>query len=187
MLLVLLPPLLSARQIVSLTSELWKQLAFITLAVLGIELLRNVVRYVNNCFINRFFYSVKKNIQLEVAKETLKINMHTLNQNSSGLFIERINNDSTTLADIFITLVDYVTFLLSNIGIFISIFFLNKIIFLIYLVFLLILFFGQKYAADKIQEKRKIEKKKKEETSGFISELVRGALDIKILNAEKSF
>ncbi len=180
-------PLLSARQIVSLTSELWKQLTFITFCILCIELLRNVVRYFNNCFMNRFFYSVKKNIQLEVARETLKLKMNTLNHNSSGLFIERINNDSDTLSDVFVVIIDYVTFILSNIGIFISIFFLNKIIFLIYLVFLLILFFGQKYAADKIQEKRKIMKKKKEETSGFISELVRGAQDIKILNAEESF
>lgn len=180
-------PLLSAKQIVSLTSELWKQLAFITFCILCIELLRNVVRYFNNCFMNRFFYSVKKNIQLAVARETLKLKMNTLNQNSSGLFIERINNDSDTLSDMFIIIIDYVTFILSNIGIFISIFFLNKIIFLIYLVFLLVLFFGQKYAADKIQDKRKIMKKKKEETSGFISELVRGAQDIKILNAEKSF
>lgn len=180
-------PLLSARQIVSLTSELWKQLALITFAILCIELLRNTVRYLDNCFINRFFFSVKKNVQLKLATETLKINMETLNHNSSGLFIERINNDSATMADIFITVIDYITFLLSNIGVFVSIFFLNKIIFLIYLVFLLILFFGQKFAADKIQAKRKIMKKKQEATSGFISELVRGAQDIKILNAEESF
>lgn len=180
-------PLLSARQIVALTSELWKQLAFITFCVLCIELLRNVVRYFNNCFFNRFFFSIKKNIQLKLATETLKINMDTLNHNSSGLFIERINNDSDTLSDVFVIIIDYGTFILSNVGIFISIFFLNKIIFLIYLLFLLVLFFGQKYAADKIQEKRKVMKKKQEETSGFISELVRGVQDIKILNAEESF
>lgn len=180
-------PLLTAKRIVSLTSELWTQLIIITIAIFAIEILRNFVRYFDNCFMNRFFYSVKKNIQLEVAKETLKTNMDTLNHNTSGLFIERINNDSDTLSDVFVVIVDYITFLLSNIGVFISIFFLNKIIFLIYLLFLLILFFGQKYAADKIQEKRKVVKKKKEETSGFISELVRGAHDIKILNAENSF
>jgi len=38
-----------------------------------------------------------------------------------------------------------------------------------------------------IQEKRKLVKKKREKVSGFISELVRGAKDIKILNSEKSF
>lgn len=40
---------------------------------------------------------------------------------------------------------------------------------------------------NKIQEKRKIVKKHREEVSGFISELVRGTKDIKILNSEKSF
>lgn len=180
-------PLLTAKQIVNLTSELWNQLILITAAILGIELLRNLVRFFNNYSTNRFFFSVKKNIQLELAKETLKINMHTLNNNTSGLFIERINNDSGTLADVFVMVVDYVTHLISNIGILFSIFFLNKIIFVVYFLFLLLLFFGQKYAAEKIQEKRKIMKKKQEETSGFIGELVRGAKDIKILNAEESF
>lgn len=180
-------PLLTAKRIVSLTSELWLQVSLTTLAILIIELINVFILYIDNCFINRFFYSVKKNIQLKLAKETLKINMDTLNHNSSGLFIERINNDSDELANVFLILIDYITFLLSNIGVFISIFFLNKIIFLIYLLFLLVLFFGQKYAADKIQEKRKVMKKKQEKTSGFISELVRGAQDIKVLNAENSF
>lgn len=180
-------PLLTAKRIVSLTSELWLQVSLTTLAILIIELINVFILYIDNCFINRFFYSVKKNIQLKLAKETLKINMDTLNHNSSGLFIERINNDSDALSNVFLILIDYITFLLSNIGVFISIFFLNKIIFLIYLLFLLVLFFGQKYAADKIQEKRKVMKKKQEKTSGFISELVRGAQDIKVLNAENSF
>ena len=49
------------------------------------------------------------------------------------------------------------------------------------------MFCAQKYAAKKIQEKNKFRKQKKDKASGFISELVRGAKDIKLLNAEQSF
>lgn len=182
-----LAPLLAAKQIVALTDETWKQLFLITLAILIIELLRNLDRYCNNYFTNKYFFAVQKNIQLDVAKETLKIDTQTLNNNSSGVFIERIGNDTETLADIFVIIIDYVTFIVSNIGIFISIFFLNKTIFFIYLTFLILLFFSQKYAAKKVQEKQKEAKKKREKASGFVSELVRGAKDIKILNAEESF
>ncbi len=183
----ILAPLLAAKQILALTNETFEQLFWISLLILGIELLRNLDRFFNNYCSNKYFFAVQKNIQLEVAKETLKINTETLNKNSSGVFIERIGTDSETLADIFVMIIDYVTFAISNIGVFLSIFFLNKIIFLIFLVFLLILFFLQKYAMKKVQEKRKIQREKKEKASGFISELVRGAKDIKVLNAEESF
>ncbi len=185
--LSILSPLLTARRIVALTSSLWEQLILITCAILFIELLYNLIRFCNNYFMSRFYFAIKKNIQSELTKETLKIDMHTLNTNSSGLFIERINEDTSNLAEVFNTIVDYSTLILSNIGIFISIFFLNKVIFLIYFLFLIILYSSQKYAANKIQEKNKIVKTIKENTSGFISELVRGTKDIKILNAESSF
>lgn len=183
----IIAPLLSAKQIIALTNETWKQLFLITLVILGIEILRNIDRYFNNYFIDKYFYAVKRNIQIEVTKETLKINTKTLNNNSSGVFIERIGNDTDTLADIFWLIIDYITDIVTNIGILCSIFFLNKIIFLVYLLFLIILFFSQKHTMNKIQEKRKIVKKHREEVSGFISELVRGTKDIKILNSEKSF
>ncbi len=180
-------PLLAARQIVSLTSELWEQLFYITLAILGIELLRNVDRYFNNYFINCYFYAVKKSVQLEVSRETLRITNQVMNDNSSGVFIERILNDTDTMADVFWLIIDYGIQIITNIGILVSIFFLNKVLFLLYLIFLITLFFGQKYAVNKVQEKRKIMKKYREEASGFISELVRGQKDIKILNSETSF
>ena len=183
----ILIPLLTARRIVALTSSLWQRLILITFIIFLIEVISNFILLMNNYFMNRFYFAIKKNIQSELTKETLKIDMQTLNNNSSGLFIERINADTSNLADVFNKIVDYGTYILSNIGILISMFFLNKLIFVIYSLFLIILYFSQKYAAEKIQEKDKIVKNIKEKTSGFISELVRGAKDIKILNAEDSF
>lgn len=49
------------------------------------------------------------------------------------------------------------------------------------------MFFFRYYAEKRIQEKRKIYMEKKESSLGMVGELVRGAKDIKILNAEDSF
>ena len=180
-------PLLSARQILYLTDEFWEQLICVTLLIFGTEILRNVVMNVNNYFINKYFYAVKKNIQLDVSAKILQIQTSVLQANSSGTFIERAGNDTDTLADIFILGIDYITHLISVIGVLISILFLNVAIFFLYLLFIVLLFLAQKFAAKKIQEKNKIRKKKRDEVSGFLSELVRGAKDIKLLNAEQSF
>ena len=180
-------PLLSARQILYLTNEFWTQLFAVTLLIFGTEIFRNVCIHINNYFINKYFYSVKKNIQLDVSSKILQIQTGVLQANSSGTFIERAGNDTDTLSDIFIQGIDYLTYLISVIGVLFSILFLNTAIFFLYLLFVVLLFFAQKLAAKKIQEKNKIRKKKRDIASGFISELVRGAKDIKLLNAEKSF
>ena len=180
-------PLLSARQILYLTNEFCTQLFAVTLLIFGTEVCRNVCIHINNYFINKYFYSVKKNIQLDVSSKILQIQTGVLQANSSGTFIERAGNDTDTLSDIFIQGIDYLTYLISVIGVLFSILFLNTAIFFLYLLFVVLLFFAQKFAAKKIQEKNKIRKKKRDIASGFISELVRGAKDIKLLNAEISF
>ena len=183
----ILVPLISAQLIITLTSGAWEQLFLMILATFGIEIIRNIIRFLSSKYSLKYYFAVKKNIQSDIAKETLKIQTATLNQNSSGIFIERISSDTNTMADIFNSMIDYGTYLITAIGIFISIFFLNKLIFSLYFIFILILFILQKYAGEKIAEKRKIEKKNNDISSGFISELVRGIKDIKILNAEISF
>ena len=183
----ILSPFLGAQQILKLTNNLLDELFFVTLLLFGIEVLRNTVIFVDNYFIQKYILFVKEKLRDEMIKETLKIDTKTLNANSSGLFIERIGNDVENMANIIITVIDFGTIILSSIAVFFSIFFLNKAIFFLYLIFVLTLFFSQKRAANKIQEKRKIYNKKKEMASGFVTELVRGAKDIKILNAESSF
>lgn len=180
-------PILSAQKILKLTDNLWKQLIFVVIAIFLLEIFRNLMRNFYSFTVNKYFYAVRKNIQLALSEETLKITTDDLNTNSSGIFIERINNDTNNLTDIFTQLIDLLVSIVGNVGVFISIFFLNKIIFLLYFVFIIILFLLHKKAANINYEKNRINKKCREETSGFISELVRGAKDIKILNAEKSF
>ena len=149
-----LAPIIAARQIIALTSGFWEQLFLMILASFGIENLRNIVYFMSSKYGLKYYFAVKKNIQSEIAKETLKIETSTLNQNFSGMFIERITNDTDIIADIFNQMTDYGTYILTAIGIFISIFFLNKVIFVLYFIFILIIFFLQKNAGEKITAKK---------------------------------
>lgn len=180
-------PIFNAKQIVSLTANEWEKLISIILIIFVIEILRNLVRLLDGVSVNKYFYTVKKNLQLAIVEETLKITTNDLNNNSSGVFIERINNDTATVVDAFVLLFDFISTLIANVGVFISVFFINKIIFSLFAVFIIVSFFVQKKAGDVILKKRKINIKNREKVNGFTSEMVRGAKDIKILNAEKSF
>lgn len=180
-------PVLAAQRLVKLTDNLWGELFIVIFSIFAFEILRNILRDLCSFAVNKYFYDVRKNIQLELAKETLKITTNDLNINSSGVFIERINNDSNQVTDIYITLVDYGVSIIGDLGVFISVFFISKSMFLLYFIFIIILFLIQKRSANINYEFNKVIKKKREKVSGFTSELVRGAKDIKILNAESSF
>ena len=180
-------PIFGAKQIVSLTGGEWNRLIVVIITIFVLEISRNLGRLIYMLSWNKYFYSVKKNIQLDLAEEMLKITQDDLNMNSSGVFIERLNNDTEKLTDIFIDLLDWISDIVGGLGVFIGIFFINKIIFGIYLFFIVLLFFFQKRAQDILMKKRKIHIKNREKVNGFTSEIIRGAKDIKILNAEKSF
>ena len=180
-------PILSAQEIVSLTNSAFDELITIAIAIFAIEMTRNLCTAIGNLAANRFYFDVTEKLRYELSKETLKIKIDEINKNTSGVFLERINNDASEVGDIFGMIIEAGTDLITKFGIFIAVFFINKLVFFLFLLFILILGKIEKKAANEVQVKDKIRKKSKEKISGFISEIVRGSKDIKILNAENSF
>ena len=180
-------PVISAKRLISLTNGLFERLLCLVLIIFGLEIFRNIMRYLFKYVYNKFYYDVRRNLQIALTRETLKITQEELNSNSSGIFIERINNDTDNLTDIFIDLIDYLTGVIGNIGVLIAIFFINIYIGVAYIIFIIITIIYNKYSSNINYENRKEWKKNREKTGGFISEIVRGAKDIKILDAEESF
>ena len=180
-------PILTARQIVYLTDSLWTQLFAVTIAIFVTEIGRNFLRTFGNIFIGKYYLGIKATIQVSLARETLKIKTETMNENSSGMFVERMGQDVSSMIDIFVSLIDYATSFVSGVGVLIAIFFVNKMIFFLYLIFVIVLFVIQYYNSEEIQKVQKENRKISEDVTGFATELVRGSKDIKLLNAESSF
>ena len=176
-------PIFSAQRIIALTSGFYQKLLGIIVLIFIVEIMNNIVRYFSNYSYNRFFYDVRRNLQLELARETLRIEQRELNNNSSGVFIERINADTDNLTDIFAALIDYITSIIGNIGILISVLMVNIYIGLAYCVFIVIIILYNRFSSNINYKNRKEWKKSREKTGGFIGEIVRGAKDIKILDA----
>lgn len=180
-------PIFTAKQILNISSGIWDQLFYSTIALFTLEIMRNIFSFISSRNASKFYRTTLKNIQIGIATEILKTTTHEFNKKSSGYFIERISSDSGKIADIYLNICDCITEIITNMGILISIYILNKLIFIFYLFFLIILFLVQKKKNDVHQEKDKEYRKKKERATSLVSELVRGAKDVKVLNAEDSF
>lgn len=117
----------------------------------------------------------------------MKITQNDLNTHSSGIFIERINNDTNNVTEIFTETIDYLIKIVGNIGILVSICFINIYLGLVYIIYIIVIVFYNKYSSNINYKNRDKWKDSMEKIEGFSSEIVRGAKDIKILNAEESF
>ena len=134
-----------------------------------------------------FFRGTTKNIQISAAKEILNIELYDIDRRTSGTFIQRINNDTDEMSKIFTRGMGFLTNILTDIGIFIAVFIINKKVFLFYLLSSLILTLMHLCKVEKVNVEDKKYRKQREITSGLVSELVRGVRDIKMLNAKESF
>lgn len=178
---------MSAKIIVSLTSNQFEQVLFIGLVILIVEILRNTAYYATSYFRHRIFRETFNEIEISLGTEILKIENSCLDENGSGLFIQRLTNDASKVADIFVVLNVYLTNIVTNIGIFLAVFIISKIMFLYIVIMITTIFIVEKKRITIVNQKDKAYRKEHEKLSGFVGELVHGAHDIKMLNAEKSF
>ena len=180
-------PILSAKAIVELTNNKLNQVVFIGFVILVIELLRNFANYITGYFRQQIYRETYSKIETTLGAEILKIENQSLDEKGSGLFIQRLTNDASKIADIFVVLNIYLTNILTDIGIFLAVFIINKVVFFYLLLTICTIFVVEKKRTNVVNAQDKIYRKKNERVSGFIGELVRGAHDIKMLNAENSF
>ena len=182
-------PLLTAKQIVYVTSSEWKQLLIISFVIFGVQ----AFTAFGAMFFTRrnhqyFSRGTMKNLQIKLGKEILKISQNDMDRNSSGMFIQRIINDTEKMSD-YISWggLENLRLIFANVGALFATFVINKQVFLYYLFVSVILTIlniqkTKKYGKKDIQFRNKTEN-----VSGLTGELVRGVRDIKMLNAKESF
>ncbi len=180
-------PIFTAKQLTNLTSGLFEQLIYATIIVLVLDILN----YIKTLIIKRntqiFFRGTFKKLQLAVSKEILNIKIKDIDDNSTGVFVERLNQDCTELSHIFTMGVGHLTGVLTNLGVFIAVFIINKWVFLFYLISSLIVTYLYIIKVKKVNVKDKYLREQREKNIGLTTELVRGVRDIKMLNARDSF
>lgn len=180
-------PLLSAKLLLNLTEGLLDNLLKVAFFILIVELTRNIGQFLYGIIFNKYMMNTVSLLQYNIAKETLRLETFELDKKSSGVFIDRLNNDSRDIVNIFNSFGETIIEVVTNIGVLLAIFFVNKIIFIYYLLTMIILFMLEKMKMKTFFEIDKKRRKIQEKNTGMVGELVRGIRDIKVLNSEKEF
>ncbi len=180
-------PLLNAKMLINLQGGFLKQLFVVALAVFSVEIISELASFIAKKNSFRFFRETLRSVQVDLAKETLKIKNKVLDTKSTGVFIDRLSKDTGRITDIFSDMLYVVNDFLTNVGILVAVFMVSKIMFLYFSITIIILFFINRMRIKVFYARDKEYRKLGEEGTGLVTELVRGIRDIKVLNAEKPF
>lgn len=183
----ILTPVLSAKIIISLTSSEFFQIILIGIAILLVNCISDIVSYISRINSVKMYRNTLSILELELGSNVLKLENTCLDEHGSGVFIQRLTNDTSRLAEVFNELLGMTSSLIRYIGILIAILIVNKIVFIYMFISLVILYLIERMRTIRKNEDDKVFRKKQERVTGFIGELVRGARDIKMLNSEKDF
>ncbi len=180
-------PLISAKFIVNFTDSIWDQALFMSLVLLGISAVNEVKTLIIRKNTQIFRRGTVRNMQMSLGRETLKLEQFTLDSNSSGVFIQRLTNDTDKMAGMFTTGMGKLTGFISNIGSLVAILIINYYMFIYYLISAMTLTILHYIKNEKVGKKDIEFRNQSDKVAGLTGELVRGARDIKMLFAKESF
>ncbi len=179
-------PLLSAKVILNITNGVINQLILSAIAVFSIELILYVMFYFKGFFYQKIYQKTLISIQKSLAKEILNLEVEEIDKNSSGLFIDRLNKDTQDIAGLFMEYTYWISYIITNVGVLVTVFILNKYLFIYAIITSILVYFINRKSLAKQYEVQKKLKVIQESKTGLTSELVRGIRDIKVLNANKT-
>lgn len=178
-------PVLTAQLLIKLSSNLLTELLKVAIFIFVIETSRNLISVILQKITESYMIRTVIDIQMKLFQETLKIETSEIDKNTSGVFIDRINNDSTGIINIFSRISNNIIDFLSNFGVLIAVFLISKYMFFYFLVTTLILNFISKKRRSLFYEVSKNYRSTSEKRSSLTSEIIRGARDVKLLNASE--
>ena len=179
-------PLISAKIILNITDGLMHQLILSALSVLIIELILYTMYYFKGYWYQKIYQKTLVNLQIAVARETLKLEIKEIDKSSSGVFIDRLNKDTQDISSMFMEYTYWTSYVITNIGVLVAIFILNKYLFVYAIITSVCIFLINKKRLSKQYEVQKRLKIIQEKKTGLTGELVRGIRDIKVLNASNT-
>ena len=134
-------PLLAAKVILNITNGIINQLILSAIVVFIIELILYVMIYFKGFFYQKIYQKTLIVIQKSLTKEILNLEVQEIDKNSSGLFINRLNKDTQDIAGLFMEYAYWLSYIITNVGVLVTIFILNKYLFIYAVITSLIVYF----------------------------------------------
>lgn len=180
-------PILSARVIVQLETGTFNKILLIAAALAAVQAATNLAMSVANRSYNKVYNKTLTNLEKALVDGALSITNGCIDEKGTGLFIQRLTVDTTSLATGFNTLADLISQMFNYVGILVAILLVSPPIFLFVAALLSIQSYLELRRARQMKVDDRVYREANEKFTGFVNEMVKGARDVKLLNSENRF
>lgn len=175
-----LTPILSAKLLLNLSNKALDKLLNIALFIFLVEATRNIISFTFNLISEKCMTKIITEVRLEILRETFRIETSETDKNNTGIFIDRIKNDTGRITNIFSDLTSSFVDFISNVGILAASFIISPYIFIYFIATSLIIGYINKKDRDVYYKRSKKYRDLTEKATGLTAELIRGIKDIKL-------
>lgn len=183
----LILPIIISKQTLFLTGSSFQELYRVAFLIFGLRFFYSFLKYFISYHAQRFITATYKNLHLDIIQNFLNIKYDIIHDHHSGFYIDRMTSDTIDISDFLINITDDLIDLFINIGSLITIFMLNKILFLFYVYFLLLLFLVKQVKTKRYAEEEKKKRANVDVLMNHNIEIIRGVQEIKLLNLKNFF
>lgn len=180
-------PVLEANVISSITEQKFNTAIGYAIIIFFIGIALQIVIYFYDLVYSKTWTNIVSYMSKTLAKEALKVKLSVFDNTTTGEFMTRIVQDPDRVTTKMNQIRNGVTALVTNLGIFIYICFINIYFAIAFLfVFIISMVIAKKRTDKRIVLRKKIHEQL-DKTSSILTEMVRGIRDIKLLNLKKYF
>lgn len=183
----IIAPILSAKIVISLTTNEYMRIINIAVIIFLVDYISDIFGYFISIMGSKIYRETMTEIEYDLGRNILMLENKCLDENGSGLFIQRLTGDTSKISTIYANLIRLISDIFKYIGLYIAIFIINKVVFVFQVLFFILIYLLQRKKTHDEKERDKIYRVINERVSGLVGELVRGARDIKMLNSENDF
>jgi len=185
--LKIIAPILSARVIVNLETGIFNKILMIAAVLMVVLIATDLALYVANRCYNIVYNKTLTNLERALVDGVLRITNGCIDEKGTGLFIQRLTVDTSALATGFNTLADLFSQMFNYVGILAAILVASPPVFLVVLILISIQSFLELKRAKQMKKDDRVYREANESFTGFVSEMIKGARDVKLLNSEDKF
>lgn len=181
-------PLFVAKQIVYLSSgNQLNELLYMSIAIFIIGLVKETNWYLLGITCRKVRLNIISEIKMKSSKNILELSEKTIHESGSGTFIDRLTKDTENMADMYTHGTGYIANTIANLGIFVTLFVINKIVCLYYIFTSIVLTLVHLIRNKKVKKLDIIKRTYGDKVSSLVNELIRGEKDLKLLYSKEAF
>lgn len=187
MFLLVVEPLLAAAIITALSGGELKKILMLAIMMALLDAAGSLVTYIASRNLTKAYTSMREEMQTDLAKTVQDIKIENIDSHSSGLFIQRIMDETNNVVDGLDQMLNVVTEAFRLIALLVAFALVSKTMLAFELVLFIIYFLIVKAQAKKLNDDNRTLRVSKEKLNGITTEMVKANHDIKLLNCKDSF